>query len=531
MWFQGKKGKKKKRKRSCAATRKMVSTSVMLLLAALALPASSLLRSRSGTKAPGWFEFVGKRKGAFGEYRFHRGQRPVSGSDGSSSSSSSSSSSGTRLSQQAADEMWAGDMPRFQQTVPTGFRSAAGGGAGDAYKEVVMAAADNDPFRDVLSKLHKEGGHEGAGAGAAATKEAASSTSVQPVGSGGDITPAVGTGSGTPGALAAADTSAAPQQQTTMAGSKAVAAAVAAVALAANGGAQQSQGEQRSATPAPATPAPATPAPATPAPATAAAPAAAAPAAAAPAPAPAAGGGGGGGGGSVAVIKIEGKITADTATKFSTDVGAVDASATTIAVYINSKGGSVQAGFAIVKKMDELKAQGKTVATVCKEHVGSIATYIFAMGSDGSRYATEGCTLFFHELKVRYKEGTAQEASKLAQKINQSLKNAKKVYDEIAKACKMGGDQSSGGGLCAKAGLCVCDADQPNCTSGKCGNFKACTLKGWGCIDTVWTSTPADGTLPKEGKTDCSGDEQAKQCKNGSLQGQGDDQQYQDDAR
>ena len=123
-----------------------------------------------------------------------------------------------------------------------------------------------------------------------------------------------------------------------------------------------------------------------PAAATAAAPAAGAATTTAPATtaAPAAGGGGGGGG--LTVVQISGKINKEAHDKFVADMKAVPSDQKTIPVYVDSKGGSVQYGKKIVDVMKSYESNGKTIATVCMSHVGSIATYIFIMGTTGSRY-------------------------------------------------------------------------------------------------------------------------------------------------
>lgn len=211
--------------------------------------------------------------------------------------------------------------------------------------------------------------------------------------------------------------------------------------------------------------------------------------------------------------------------KFKAQIVEIKAKApgqTTIPVFINSKGGKVKSGLEIVELFKQLEAEGKKVATVCTTHVGSIASFIFVSGSNGQRFASEKCTIFFHELRIAFEKGAKVEASDMMKKATQSHANAMKVYNEVAKKC-----QKPDKFLCDGApadnipaiGLCVCNPSDKECKSGACLNAKACTLKTWGCIDTVWNtgSVPAmsDGmvpSLPMDGTT-CTGSEVAAKSK------------------
>lgn len=72
-----------------------------------------------------------------------------------------------------------------------------------------------------------------------------------------------------------------------------------------------------------------------------------------------------------------------------------------IKVAINSRGGSVQAGFTILWAMEHLKASGIEVWTINICSAGSMAGIILAMGTPGRRYVFKDAMTHAHEIQIR----------------------------------------------------------------------------------------------------------------------------------
>lgn len=64
-----------------------------------------------------------------------------------------------------------------------------------------------------------------------------------------------------------------------------------------------------------------------------------------------------------------------------------------ISIYINSGGGSITAGMAIVDTMNFLK---NDISTVCVGQAASMASFILAAGTKGKRYALPSSTIMIH---------------------------------------------------------------------------------------------------------------------------------------
>jgi len=65
-----------------------------------------------------------------------------------------------------------------------------------------------------------------------------------------------------------------------------------------------------------------------------------------------------------------------------------------IAIYINSPGGSVTAGFAIYDTMNHVKAP---VSTICVGQAASMGAFLLSCGAKGRRFALPNCRIMVHQ--------------------------------------------------------------------------------------------------------------------------------------
>ena len=95
-----------------------------------------------------------------------------------------------------------------------------------------------------------------------------------------------------------------------------------------------------------------------------------------------------------------------------------------ISVYVNSPGGSVTAGLAILDTMKMLKCP---VATYCVGQAASMGAILLAAGTKGKRHALPNARIMIHqpwggaEGKASDTEITCQEILRLKQKLNEIL--------------------------------------------------------------------------------------------------------------
>lgn len=111
-----------------------------------------------------------------------------------------------------------------------------------------------------------------------------------------------------------------------------------------------------------------------------------------------------------------------------------------ISLYINSPGGSVTDGFAIVDTMNYIKCD---VSTICTGMAASMGAFILAAGEKGKRYALPDALVMIHQpsgginapAKASDIEITARFMAKTKEKINRILaENTGKTAEEIEKA-------------------------------------------------------------------------------------------------
>ncbi len=96
-----------------------------------------------------------------------------------------------------------------------------------------------------------------------------------------------------------------------------------------------------------------------------------------------------------------------------------------ISLYINSPGGSITSGFAILDTMDYIKPQ---VSTICMGMAASMGAFLFLGGAKGKRYALPNSEFMLHQ-PLGGAQGQASDIEISARRI---LKTREKVNKFIA---------------------------------------------------------------------------------------------------
>lgn len=109
-----------------------------------------------------------------------------------------------------------------------------------------------------------------------------------------------------------------------------------------------------------------------------------------------------------------------------------------IYLYINSPGGQVTSGLAILDTMNYITAP---VCTLCMGSAASMAAVLLSAGAPGMRYALPHSTIMIHQVLGGYHgQGTdieihARETLRLKKELNEILaRNSGKSYEEIVAA-------------------------------------------------------------------------------------------------
>ena len=99
------------------------------------------------------------------------------------------------------------------------------------------------------------------------------------------------------------------------------------------------------------------------------------------------------------IIFLGGRINNDLANRVIAQLLLLDAAdpQKSIDVYINSSGGSVPDGLAII---DTIKCIRAPVSTICIGQAASMAAWILAAGRKGERYATPNAEIMIHQLST-----------------------------------------------------------------------------------------------------------------------------------
>ena len=108
-----------------------------------------------------------------------------------------------------------------------------------------------------------------------------------------------------------------------------------------------------------------------------------------------------------------------------------------ISLYVNSPGGSVTAGLAIIDTMNHVKNK---VSTVCVGLAASMGAHILAAGEKGKRYALENSEIMIHQPHGGFEgqatdiEITAKQILKLREKLEKMLsKNTGQTLSKVQK--------------------------------------------------------------------------------------------------
>ncbi len=118
-----------------------------------------------------------------------------------------------------------------------------------------------------------------------------------------------------------------------------------------------------------------------------------------------------------------------------------DISSDDITIYINSPGGSVSAGFAIVDAINRAKRKCR-ISTICTGMAASMGAFVLSSGSKGLRYVTPLSEVMIHQ-PLGGTQGqasdiliTAEHIKRTKDKINRILsENTGKSIKTIAKDC------------------------------------------------------------------------------------------------
>ena len=96
-----------------------------------------------------------------------------------------------------------------------------------------------------------------------------------------------------------------------------------------------------------------------------------------------------------------------------------------IALYINSPGGSVSAGFAIYDTMNYIKCD---VSTICIGMAASMGAFLLSSGAKGKRFSLPNAKIMIHQPLG----GAQGQASDIAIQANEILKTKKRINDILA---------------------------------------------------------------------------------------------------
>ncbi len=96
-----------------------------------------------------------------------------------------------------------------------------------------------------------------------------------------------------------------------------------------------------------------------------------------------------------------------------------------ISLYINSPGGSVTAGLAIIDTMNHIKPD---ISTVCVGMAASMGTHILASGAKGKRFALPNAEIMIHQPSMAGIEGKAADIEISAKQILKMRENLNKIF-------------------------------------------------------------------------------------------------------
>lgn len=134
-----------------------------------------------------------------------------------------------------------------------------------------------------------------------------------------------------------------------------------------------------------------------------------------------------------------------------------------ITLIINSPGGSVSDGNAMIDVIEECKESGIEVCTVATGLVASMASILLASGTKGSRYATRRAKVLIHQpvigfsgqvtdAEIAYTLGKQAKADLIEYLAETTNTSAKKIAKDIERDYIMGADEALEYGIVDKIG-------------------------------------------------------------------------------
>lgn len=144
------------------------------------------------------------------------------------------------------------------------------------------------------------------------------------------------------------------------------------------------------------------------------------------------------------IVLVNGEVADDMAQLLITQLLFLESQSPSqpILMYINSPGGSVTAGLAIIDTMNYVKCP---VYTIGMGMDASMASVLLAMGEPGHRYVLPNTTIMIHQVLGGYKgqctdmEIHTQYMKSLKEKLNRFLANStngKTSYEEMCQQCE-----------------------------------------------------------------------------------------------
>jgi ATP-dependent Clp protease protease subunit len=101
-----------------------------------------------------------------------------------------------------------------------------------------------------------------------------------------------------------------------------------------------------------------------------------------------------------------------------------------INIYIDSPGGSVTAGLAIISTMRHIIKKGKAISTICMGQAASMGSVILASGSKGKRFSLPYARIMIHQVSG----GAEGPVADMKASIGEAERLQDILYDILAKA-------------------------------------------------------------------------------------------------
>lgn len=157
------------------------------------------------------------------------------------------------------------------------------------------------------------------------------------------------------------------------------------------------------------------------------------------------------------ILLLSEPVSAETANRLIAELLLLDAAdhSSRIDLYINSPGGTVSDGLAIIDAMRCLQAP---VSTVCIGQAASMAAWILAAGARGQRYATPNAEVMIHQVAAGFSgpaahiKVMAERTMRLQQRLIELLAEftgqpAARIEEDLERDCFLTSEQALAYGL------------------------------------------------------------------------------------